>query len=136
MSFINFEKKSAQWVQVQLCSLNRLDLRNKWIEEVLFENQSKMKTSCNENAIGIKKIEFYMIPLKNYPQKSGVRLIGEQPEWPSSLAFVPDFCSLKKDVLSWAYSVLICSMNKCVIGSCNISSSDTSRSCMYHYQIQ
>ena len=51
-----------QQVQAQLCSSNRLDLRNKWIEEVLFENQSKMKTSWNEEAIGIKKIEFYMIP--------------------------------------------------------------------------
>ena len=59
MSFKNFEKKSVQWVQAQLCSLNSLDLRNKWINEVLFENQSKIKTSINEDAIGIKNIILY-----------------------------------------------------------------------------
>ena len=88
MSFKNFEKKSAQWVQAQFCSSNRLDLRSKWIEEVLSENQSKMKVSWIENTIGIEKIEFYIVLLKNYPQnylqnypqKSVGRLFGKQPE--------------------------------------------------------
>ena len=83
-------------MQAQFCSSNRLDFRREWIEEVLFEKQSKMKASWNEDTIGIKKIEFCMVLLKNYSQKSGVRLIGKQPEWPSSLAFIPDFCRLKK----------------------------------------
>ena len=59
MSFKNFFKESAQGVQAQLCSSNCLDLRSKRIEEVLFENQSKIKTSINEDAIGIKKIILY-----------------------------------------------------------------------------
>ena len=100
-----------QWVQAQLCGSNRLDLRSKWIEELLFENQSK-KTNWNEDTIWIKKIEFYIVPLKNYPRKGGVRLFGKQPEWPLSLPSIPDFCSLKKHVLSWAYSTLIFSIKK------------------------
>ena len=136
MSFKNFEKKSAQWVQAELCSSNRLDLRSKWIEEVLSEIRSKIKSSWIGNTIGIKKMEFYMVPLKNFPQKSGVRLFGKQPEWPSCLAFIPDFCSLKKHMLTWAYSALIFSKKKCFIESCDMSSSYTSRSCMHHYQIQ
>ena len=78
MSFKNFEKKSAQWVQAQLCSSSHLDLRSKWIEEVLFENQSKMKASWNKDTIGIKNIEFYMVASNIYQQKSGVRLFGKK----------------------------------------------------------
>ena len=66
-------------MQAQLCSSNRLDLRSKWIKEVLFENQSEIKASWNEDTIGIKKIEFYMVLLNIYQQKSGVRLFGKKP---------------------------------------------------------
>ena len=92
-------------MQVQLCSSSRLDLRSKWVEEVLFENKSKMKASWNEDTIGIKKIVFYIEPLKNYPQKSVGRLLGKQPEQPSSLAHIPDFCSPKKCALMKIFSL-------------------------------
>ena len=68
MSFKNFEKKSAQWVQAELCSSNRLDLRSKWIEEVLSENQSKVTVSWIEDTIEIEKMKFYMVPLMNFLQ--------------------------------------------------------------------
>ena len=87
-------------MQAQLCSFNRLDLRSKWTEDVLFENQSKIKASWSEDIIRIEKKEFCMVLLKNYPQESGVRIFRKQPEYPSCLVFIMDFCSLKKHVLS------------------------------------
>jgi len=59
MSFKHFEKKSLQKVQAQLFSSNHLDLRSEWIQEVLFENQSKRKASWNGDTIGIKMIVLY-----------------------------------------------------------------------------
>ena len=44
----------------------------------------------------IERTEFCMMPLNNYPQESGVRLFRKQPEYPSCLVFIMDFCSLKK----------------------------------------
>ena len=65
-------------MQVQLSSLNRFDCRSKWIEEVIFENQSNIEVSWNENAIGIERID-----TRNHSQKNLVRLIWE-PEWNQS----------------------------------------------------
>ena len=75
------------------------------MEEVLFENQNEMKVCCNKDTIGIKETELYIVPLKNYPQKSVGRLLGKQPEQPSSLAHIPDFCSPKKCALMKIFSL-------------------------------
>ena len=45
VSFENCEKKSTHRVQAQRCSSNRLDLRSKWREEVLFENRRDVRAS-------------------------------------------------------------------------------------------
>ena len=131
MSFKEFEKKVRQWVQAQLCSSNRLDLRSKWIEEVLFENKSKMKASWNEDTIGIKKIFLYGTILELSTEK-WCKTCWDPARVALKPGLYPAFLQSKKHVLSWVYLALILSIKKCFIESCDMSSSDTSRSWGYN----